>query len=95
MPPVYDGHIRTPQTYPPLFAHSVYSNIIIRPVTLPDDKPFTSFTNRLFNSRSASMSDIHQKEQKPQSGARVAIGIIGFIVGIFVILWVIKLLFGL
>jgi len=41
------------------------------------------------------MSDIHQKEQKPQSGARVAIGIIGFIVGIFVILWVIKLLFGL
>jgi hypothetical protein len=41
------------------------------------------------------MSDTHQNEQKPQSGARVALGIIGFIVGIFVLLWLIKLLFGL
>ncbi len=40
------------------------------------------------------MSDIQQNQQKQQSGARVALGIIGFVVGIFVLLWVIKLLFG-
>jgi len=40
------------------------------------------------------MSDIKQNEQKPQSGARVAIGIIGFVVGIFLLLWAIKFLFG-
>lgn len=39
------------------------------------------------------MSDSQQNEQKPQSGARVAIGILGFIVGIFLLLWIIKLLF--
>jgi hypothetical protein len=40
------------------------------------------------------MSENDQNDQKAQSGARVGLGILGFMVGILVLLWLIKILFG-
>jgi len=41
------------------------------------------------------MSENKQNEQKTQSGARVGLGILAFVVGLIIVLWAIKLFFGL
>jgi len=40
------------------------------------------------------MADSREVKDAPQSGAKVGIGILAFIVGLFVLLWIIKVVFG-
>ncbi len=40
------------------------------------------------------MADSPEAKDAPQSGAKVGIGILVFIVGLFVILWIVKSVFG-
>ncbi len=40
------------------------------------------------------MADSPEVKDAPQSGAKVGIGIILFIVGLFAILWIVKAVFG-
>lgn len=40
------------------------------------------------------MANLPEVQDKPQSGAKVAIGILAFIVGLFVLLWIVKAVFG-
>jgi hypothetical protein len=40
------------------------------------------------------MADSRDVKDAPQSGAKVGIGILAFIVGLFVLLWIIKVVFG-
>jgi hypothetical protein len=41
------------------------------------------------------MTSSPEPKGAPQSGAKVGIGIIAFIVGLFVLLWIVKAVFGL
>jgi len=41
------------------------------------------------------MANAPEEKEAPQSGAKVGLGILGFIVGLFVILWIVKAVFGL
>ncbi len=40
------------------------------------------------------MADSPEVKDAPQSGAKVGIGILVFVVGLFVILWIVKAVFG-
>jgi hypothetical protein len=40
------------------------------------------------------MAESHRQKDAPQSGAKVALGILAFIVGLFVLLWIVKGIFG-
>ena len=40
------------------------------------------------------MADSREVKDAPQSGAKVGIGILAFVVGLFVLLWIIKVVFG-
>ncbi len=40
------------------------------------------------------MADSHDAKDAPQSGAKVGLGILAFIVGLFVLLWIVKAVFG-
>ncbi|MEW6510503.1 MAG: hypothetical protein AB1428_06030 [Bacteroidota bacterium] len=40
------------------------------------------------------MSENTTSKEPPQSGAKVAIGIISFVIGLFVLLWLIKMTAG-
>jgi len=40
------------------------------------------------------MADLHEEKNAPQSGAKVGLGILAFMVGLFVLLWIIKAVFG-
>ncbi len=40
------------------------------------------------------MANSPETKDAPQSGAKVGLGILGFIVGIFLVLWVVKIVFG-
>jgi hypothetical protein len=41
------------------------------------------------------MPEVQEPQQKSQSGAKLALGIFGFMIGVILILWLIKYLTGL
>jgi hypothetical protein len=41
----------------------------------------------------ALMAKLAETKDAPQSGAKVGLGVLGFIVGIFLLLWIVKIVF--